>query len=89
MWQTRDVILDPHRIQRPGRRIEWRVSLNTHMKFRDLLGELVDLESYPRSHELERRMESLREEIRCLPGFPRDYHPEDDTIVPVTTSAQR
>jgi len=89
MWNVRDVILDPRRIVRPGRSIEWRVSARIHMKFRDLLAELVDLESYPRTHELERRMESIREEIRSLPGFPRDYHPEDDTIEPVTTSSQR
>ena len=71
------------------RRIEWRVSLRTQMKFYDLLGELVDLEGYPRDAEIEARMEALRDDIRALPGYPRKYHPDRDLIVPVVTSEQR
>lgn len=92
MSQQRYQVLDPSRIvrgNRPGRRIEWRVSLRTQMRFRSLLGELVDLEGEPASPEREARAEALREDIRALPGFPVRYHPEDDLIVPVTTSAQR
>lgn len=59
------------------------------MKFRSLLGELVDLECEPASRERDQRAEALREDIRALPGFPVGYHPEDDTIVPVTASTQR
>lgn len=85
-------ILDPRRIvrgHRPGRRIEWPVSLRVQMKFYSLLEELVDLESRPADDDTEGRREALQEEIRGLPGFPRRYHPEDDTIVPVVTSVQR
>jgi hypothetical protein len=59
------------------------------MKFRDLLHELVDLETAPQDLEVQARMEMLREEIRALPGYPRGYHPERDVIVPVTTSEAR
>ena len=83
-------ILNPQRLTRPQeKRIEWRVSLRTRMRFRDLLSELVDLEQEVSSGEVSLRMEALREEIRALPGFPRRFDPERDTIVPVTTSAQR
>lgn len=85
-------ILDPWRVVRAplrGRRIEWRVSLRTKARFQDLLGELVDLESEPWSPEREARAEALREDIRALPGYPRNYHAEDDVIVPVTSSVQR
>ena len=79
-----------NRRRREGHReIHWQVSLRTRMKFRTLLHELVDLETYPMTEETLLRMESLREEIRGLPGYPRRYDPERDTIVPVTTSAQR
>jgi len=71
------------------RRIEWRVSLRTQMKFYDLLAELVDLEGYPYDPEIEARMEALRDDIRALPGYPRKYHPDRDLIVPVVTSEQR
>lgn len=85
-------ILDPRRVVREplrGRRIEWRVSLRTKARFEALLGELVDLELEPWSGEREARAEALREDIRALPGYPRNYHPEDDVIVPVLTSVQR
>lgn len=91
-WKTRDQIMDPRRLVRPRaheRRIAWRVDLKTRMKFRDLLMELVDLECDPPSYERERRMESLRDDIRSLPGYPRSYDPERDVIVPVTTSSMR
>jgi len=73
----------------PEREIRWEVSLRTRMRFRELLGELVDLEQEVPSDEVSLRMEALREEIRSLPGFPRRFDPERDTIVPVTTSTQR
>ena len=82
-------ILDPKRIQRSEKRIEWRVSLQTHMRFRDLLEELVDLENVPPEPEVLNRMESLRDDIRALPGFPVGYDVERDLIVPVTSSVQR
>lgn len=81
-------ILDPRRFARRGRRIEWPVSLRVRNKFRDLLGELVDLEQEPHSDAVEKRMEALREDIRALPGFPKRYDPERDLIVPITTSEQ-
>lgn len=93
--QVRYEILDPRRIQRgrrPGRTIEWRVSLRTKARFTALLGELVDLENEPwglDDPENLERAECLRDEIRALPGFPRDLHPVDDTVIPVVTSAQR
>ena len=85
-------ILDAGRIipaDGSGRQIEWRVSLRTRMHFRDLLEELVDLEQEPESFERETKMEALREAIRTLPDFPRGYDPEQDVIVPVTTSEMR
>jgi len=71
------------------REIRWEVSLRVRMRFRELLSELVDLEQEVPSDEVSLRMEALREEIRSLPGFPRRFDPERDTIVPVTTSTQR
>lgn len=83
-------ILDARRIRRPGRRIEWRVSQRVHMRFRELLHELVELEYADQDDpEVQQRMEALREDIRALPGYPRRYHPDYDLIVPVTTTAQR
>ena len=83
-------ILDPRRIHKPhGRTIPWRCSLTTHMRFRDLLFERVDLENEPPTPETQARMAMLEEEIRSLPDFPRDFHPDLDTIEPVTTSAMR
>lgn len=88
-------VLDAAELRRNRRRRErereivWHVSLRTRMKFRDLLHELVDLESYPATSESLMRMENLRDEIRSLPGFPRRYDPDRDVIVPVTTSVQR
>ena len=85
-------VLDRSRIvrgRRRGRRIEWRVSLRTKMQFYSLLAELVDLEQEPASPEREERRAVLQDEIRALPSFPRRYHPEDDLIVPVTTSEMR
>ncbi len=79
-----------NRRRREGHReIQWQVSLRTRMKFRELLHELVELETWPVTEELLVRMENLREEIRGLPGFPRRFDAERDTIVPVTTSMQR
>lgn len=83
--------IDPRRILRagpPARRIEWRVSLRTKGRFYALLAELVDLEQEPLTPELWNRVETLRDEIRALPGYPKRYHPENDLIVPVTTSEQ-
>lgn len=90
-WQVLDAEeLRRNRRRREGEhRIEWPVSLRTRMRFRSLLHELVDLETWPQTPELLLRMEALREEIRGLPGFPRRYDPERDLIVPVTTSMQR
>lgn len=82
-------IVDPERFRRRERRIEWRVSLRTRMRFRSLLQELVDLETYPQTPENLMRAESLREEIRALPGFPKRYNADRDVIVPVTSSVQR
>jgi len=82
-------ILDPRRFIKPGRRIEWSVSLRVRMKFRELLHELVDLEQEVESPGVKQRMLSLREDIRALPGFPKRYDPDRDLIVPVTTSEQR
>lgn len=79
-----------NRARREGeRRIEWRVSLRTRMRFRELLHERVDLESWPQTPETLLRMQVLEEEIRGLPGFPRRFDSERDLIVPVTTSLQR
>lgn len=90
MRASRDLILDPRRIQRPQeRRIEWQCSLSTRMRFRDLLNELVDLEAEPWSMEVEARMEALRDDIRHLPGYPQNYDPDRTVIVPVTTTAMR
>lgn len=83
-------ILDPSRVQRRGKTIQWECSLKTRMRFRDFLHRLVDLEGYPPSDpEVQNEMEALREEIRALPGFPRRYDPDYDVIVPVTTTAMR
>jgi hypothetical protein len=82
-------IVDPRRFRRPGKRIEWRCSLRVRMRFRGLLQELVDLETYPQTRENLMRMENLREEIRSLPNFPKRYNAERDLIVPVTSSVQR
>ena len=86
-------ILDPHRIRRPGRpgrRIEWPVSRRTHMRFRELLHELVELESSDQFDPYEReRMATLQDDIRHLPGYPVVYDCERDIIVPITTTAQR
>ena len=83
-------ILDPRRIRRAeGRVIPWRCSLSVHMRFRDLLFELVDLENEPPTPEVQNRMAILQDEIRSLPDFPRNYDPERDEIEPVTTSAMR
>lgn len=83
---TRIPIIDPKRVLRPGRTIEWRVSRRTHNRFRELLYDLVDRETQdPRDPELE----AIRDDIRHLPGFPRGYDPENDVIVPVTTTEQR
>jgi hypothetical protein len=69
--------------------IEWSVSLKTHMRFRDLLSELVELELEPQDPEVKTRMAILQDDIRHLPGYPRKYDPDRDTIVPVTTSMTR
>lgn len=83
-------ILDPQRIERSqGRTIRWSCSLRTRMRFRELLSELVELESDPQTPEVANRMAGLRDDIRHLPGYPRRYDPDRDTIVPVTTSVQR
>ena len=83
-------VIDPQRIQRRERQIPWPCSLRVRMKFRSLLAELVDLEQEsPSDPDVQQHMESLREEIRALPGFPKRYDPERDVIVPRTTSAQR
>jgi len=83
-------VIDPQRIQRRERQIPWPCSLRVRMKFRSLLAELVDLEQEsPSDPDVQQHMESLREEIRALPGFPKRYDPERDVIVPCTTSAQR
>ena len=86
-------ILDPQRIQRlaqQGRKIEWPCSLRTHMRFRDLLTELVELElADQRDPEVQNRMAGLRDDIRHLPGYPSAYDIERDVIVPVTTTAMR
>lgn len=90
-WQVLDTAeLRRNRMRREGeRRIEWRLSLRTRMQFRALLQERVELESWPQTPEILLRMQSLEEEIRGLPGFPRRYDPERDLIVPVTSSVQR
>ena len=90
-WQVLDAAdLRRHRRRLEGeRRIEWRVSLRTRMKFRTLLSELIDLETWPASLEVETRKQLLQAEIRDLPGFPRRYDPERDLIVPVTTTEMR
>lgn len=59
------------------------------MRFYSLLAELVDLDLEPYSPEVEERRAVLQDDIRALPGYPRRYHPENDLIVPVTTSEQR
>jgi len=83
-------ILDPNRLVRRGRTIEWPVSRRIYLKFRDLLQELVDAESLDQSDpEVRNRMETLRDDIRHLPGYPRSYDPEHDLIVPVVTTASR
>jgi hypothetical protein len=90
--QPRFDVIDRSRIvrgRRPGRRIEWPVSLRTQGKFYDLLGELVELETLPWDPSLEDRRAALQEDIRALPGFPKRFHPEDDTICPVVTTAMR
>jgi hypothetical protein len=87
---TRYHVLDPQRIQRHERRIEWPCSLRTRMKFRALLAELVDLEQESqRDPDVQAKMEALREDIRSLPGFPKRFDLDRDLIVPVTTSTQR
>ena len=86
----RYAVLNPQRIQRRERRIEWPCSLRTRMKFRALLAELVDLEQdNQRDPQVLQAMEALREDIRSLPGFPRKFDPDRDVVVPVTTSTQR
>jgi hypothetical protein len=79
-------ILDPKRIVRSERRIEWRVSRKTHFRFRELLMELVDRE-HQNPHDPD--LEALRDDIRHLPDFPRGYDPERDVIVPVVTTEQQ
>jgi len=82
--------LDPQRIQRPGRRIEWPCSLSTRMRFREMLTRLVECESLSqRDPEVQQEMEALREDLRALPGFPKRYDVERDWIVPITTTAMR
>lgn len=84
------VILDPKRVTTGGRRIEWPVSHRTRMRFRELLFELVDLEGADQTdREVQDRMAALRDAIRSLPGFPRAFDPERDTIIPVTTTVSR
>jgi len=83
-------ILDPSRVRRPGRCIEWRVSWKVRQRFRELLHELVELEyANQRDSGVLQRMEGLRDAIRHLPGYPRRYNPERDTIVPITTTVSR
>jgi len=86
-------ILDPHRIRRPhrtGKRIEWSVSRRTHLRFRELLHELVELEDYDQTDPYVReRIATLQDDIRHLPGYPCSYDCERDVIVPTVTTAQR
>lgn len=64
------------------------MSLRVRNRFRELLGELVDLEHQdPAANHA--RILALQDDIRHLPGYPQRYDPENDTIVPVTTTAQR
>ncbi|MFQ6030818.1 MAG: hypothetical protein ACE5Q6_25390 [Dehalococcoidia bacterium] len=91
MTQVRAVIpiLGRSRIRRQERRIEWPVSRRTHFKFQELLQELVYLETRDQTDPIVLdRMACLRDDIRHLPGYPRDYHPEWDVIVPVVTTEQ-
>jgi hypothetical protein len=90
-WQILDTAdLRRNRARREGeRRIEWRVSLRNRMKFRALLHERIELESWPQTPEIQLRMQLLEEEIRSLPGFPRRFDPDRDLIIPVTTSVSR
>lgn len=83
-------ILDPTRVKRPGRRIEWPVSRAVHLRFREWLHELVALEYADQTDpEVVDRMAGLRDAIRRLPGYPRQYDVERDIIVPVVTTVQR
>jgi len=78
------------RLRRWRRRIEWPVSRRTHLRFRELLHELVALESEDQtSRDVLERMEALRDDIRRLPGYPMKYHPHRDLIIPTVTTAQR
>ena len=82
-------ILDPNRVVKRGRTINWDVSRRTYLRFRELLEALVDAELEAQDlPEVQQRMATLRDDIRHLPGYPRGYDPEHDLIVPVVTTAQ-
>lgn len=86
-------VLDRSRVTKApgtGRTLEWRVSLQTYTRFRDLLDQLVGLEYQDQTDPAVRdKMESLREDIRHLPGYPREYDKHRDIIEPVITTASR
>ena len=48
------------------KQIEWRVNARTHRKFWEMVRALGGLQ--PDSEEAE----VLREDIKCLPGFPKE-----------------
>jgi len=82
-------ILDPNRVVKRGRTINWDVSRRTYLRFREPLETLVDLELADLTDpQVQDQMATLRDDIRHLPGFPRGYDPEGDLIVPTVTTAQ-
>ncbi len=63
--------------------VEWRVSWDVKMKWRELVDMLQSMQDSSTDHE------AIREEIRSLPNFPQIYDIDRDEIVLVDTTFRR
>ena len=64
--------------------IEWRCAWDVKMRFLELADMLRSLNDY--DHDVR---EAVYEEVRSLPGYPRDYDPDHDEIQIVMTTLRR
>lgn len=66
---------NPMSLSNPGETYIWRVTRPTYERFLDLGQRLLALEIEAEEAYI------VREDIRRLPGFPKDNHPDLDRIV--------
>ena len=64
--------------------VEWRCTWDVKMRFLELADMLRSLNVYDNDTR-----EAIHEEVRSLPGYPREYDPDRDEIQIVTTTLRR